>query len=154
MKSINNNLTTVFNDLAQINSDRANELRVAVISAGDRHQDICGLFERMAEKSEQFFIDLKVELDRLGWEAGSNRNSSGKIYHMWVGTKANKAANSRVELLLKFLAMEEAVQRAYSDALAMEELQPLFSSQQLLVAQKTTLDISRVVLSKYSQRER
>ena len=83
----------------------------------DRGFDLQGLFERMAEKTNQFAFDLRKELIRMGGQNEIDNAYSGKIYRAWVLVKTHKAGDGRQAILDLSLLREEAIQRAYDEAL-------------------------------------
>lgn len=153
MKSVNNNLTTIFNDLILVNNERANGYRQVVAASNYRNQDLCGLFERMADKSEQFSSDLLQEISRLALRASNENLPGGKIYHAWVVVRTQTPGQSRLDMINTFLGREEAVQKAYWEALELDDLKAIPYSVRLLLSQKNTLDIARAVLEKHKLSE-
>jgi len=148
MKSSNNNLTTVLNDLVLINNECANGYKKMNEVLDDRCMDLQGLFERMAEKTFQFALDLREELIRLGVKPVADSMNSGNIYRAWLLVKMNKVGEDRQAMLDASLLREEAIQRAYDEALDAVDSSSSGLIRTLIHSQQDTHRIAFNVLSK------
>ena len=148
MKSSNNNLTTVLNDLVLINNECASGYKKMNEVLEDRCMDLQGLFERMAEKTFQFASDLREELIRLGAKPVSDTMNSGNIYRAWLLVKMNKLGDDRRAMLEASLLREEAIQRAYDEALEAVDSSSSGLIRTLIHSQQDTHRIAFNVLNK------
>ena len=148
MKSSNNNLTTVLNDLVLINNECASGYKKMNEVLEDRSLDLQGLFARLAEKTSQFALDLRKELIRLGSISEGDSLNSGTIYNAWVVVKSNKSGNDRESMLNSSLMREEAIQRAYDEALETVDSSSSGLIRTLIHSQQDTHRIAFNVLNK------
>ena len=114
----------------------------------DRCMDLQGLFERMAEKTFQFALDLREELTRLGVKPVADTMNSGNIYRAWLLVKMNKLGDDRQAMLDASLLREEAIQRAYDEALEAVDSSSSGLIRTLIHSQQDTHRIAFNVLNK------
>ena len=114
----------------------------------NRCMDLQGLFERMAEKTFQFALDLREELTRLGVKPVADTMNSGNIYRAWLLVKMNKLGDDRQAMLDASLLREEAIQRAYDEALEAVDSSSSGLIRTLIHSQQDTHLIAFKVLNK------
>jgi hypothetical protein len=78
---------------------------------------ICRPFRTHGGETYQFALDLREELIRMGVKPVADTMNSGNIYRAWLLVKMNKLGDDRQALLDASLLREEAIQRAYDEAL-------------------------------------
>lgn len=129
----------ILNDLIQINNDRIIGYEHAIKELKDEDSDLKTLFASMIDESRQARMALGAEVQALGgeMETGTSTTNSGKIYKAWMDIKAVFTGHNRKTILNNCEFGEDAAQKAYSAALASEDLPAYLSD--LLSTQKHLL---------------
>jgi uncharacterized protein (TIGR02284 family) len=110
--------------------------------------DLRTIFERMADESRQYAIELTSQVGRLGGEPATGTTASGKIYRAWMNIKDMFTGKDRHALLASCEYGEDAAQRAYEDALASDAPLPT-DIRQLITSQKASLRNAHDMIKKY-----
>jgi hypothetical protein len=95
-----------------------------------------------------FALDLREELVRLGAKPIADSGNSGNIYRAWVLVKMNKVGEDRQAMLDASLLREEAIQRAYDEALEAVDSSSSGLIRTLIHCQQDTHRIAFNVLNK------
>jgi len=144
----NKELIEVLNDLIRINNDRTAGYTRAAEDTKIVDVDLRTIFERMADESRQYAIELTSQVGRLGGEPATGTTASGKIYRAWMNVKDMFTGKDRHSLLASCEYGEDAAQRAYEDALASDA--PLSTDiRQLITSQKASLRNSHDMIKRY-----
>ena len=144
----NKDVTEVLNDLIQINNDRTAGYMRAAEDTDTVDVDLRTIFEKMADESRQYAIELTAQVGRLGGEPATGTTTSGKIYRAWMNVKDMFTGKDRHALLASCEYGEDAAQHAYEDALATDA--PLATDvRQLITSQKASLKNAHDIIKKY-----
>lgn len=126
----------VLNDLIEINNDRAEGFGKAAQDLDPTDMDLQGIFLNSSLESKQFVEQLREEVNRLGGHAdSSDTSSSGALHRAWIDVKATFTGHDRKAILAECERGEDAIKKAYRDALSTEndlsaEVMPLLLRQQ------------------------
>ncbi len=134
----NSKVTSLLNDLIQINNDRIVGYEKAIEELKDEDADLRTLFHRYIQESKQYVGELTQEVSRLGGDAADGTTNSGKIYRVWMDLKAVVTGHDRKTVLANCEFGEDAAQKAYDMALN-ADTDVEAPVRDLLVKQKTQL---------------
>jgi uncharacterized protein (TIGR02284 family) len=131
----------VLNDLVEINNDRAKGFGKAAQDLDPSDMDLQGIFLNCSLESKQFSQQLRDEIDQLGGHADNDTSSTGALHRAWIDVKATFTGHDRKAILAECERGEDAIKKAYRDALSPEndlsaEVIPL------LLRQQTSIEIS------------
>lgn len=141
MKQIIENEIDTIKDLIEINNDRIAGYEKAMQELKPNDTDLHQLFLRMAGQSKGFAQELKAATPSFVEENEDGTTVRGKLYRAWMDIKSSIAGNDRYSVLAFCEYGEDAAQRAYKEALNLEE--PLSSTLfDLLSRQKIALQQS------------
>jgi len=144
----NKDIIEVLNDLIRINNDRTAGYTRAAEDTKIVDVDLRTIFERMADESRQYAIELTSQVGRLGGEPATGTTASGKIYRAWMNVKDMFTGKDRHSLLASCEYGEDAAQRAYEDALVSDAPLPT-DIRQLIVSQKASLRNAHDMIKRY-----
>jgi uncharacterized protein (TIGR02284 family) len=134
----NKKITSILNDLIQINNDRVVGYEKAIDELKDSDSDLKILFQRYTSDSRQFVTELKQEVIALGGDPTQGTTNSGKVYRVWMDLKAAISGKDRKTILDNCEFGEDAAQKAYDTALNTDvDLEPTL--RELIVRQKAHL---------------
>jgi uncharacterized protein (TIGR02284 family) len=125
----------VLNDLIEINNDRVAGFEHAIKDLGEGDADLKAVFEKFAGDSRENVQELTSVVNRIGGEAETGTSGSGSIHRAWIDVKATFTGHDRKSILDECERGEDAIKRAYQDALTDNEglpadVQQVISSQQ------------------------
>jgi uncharacterized protein (TIGR02284 family) len=146
--SQNESIIEVLNDLIKINNDRTAGYTRAAEDTKDVDIDLRTLFNRMADESRQYAIELTAEVGKLGGEPATGTTTNGKIYRAWMNVKDMFTGKDRHSLLASCEYGEDAAQHAYEDALASDAYLST-DIRQLITTQKGSLKTAHDMVKKY-----
>ncbi len=114
----------VLNDLVLINNDRiaGYEKAIKEIEESDENRDLLPIFLRCIDDSRQFKLELAGEVQVLGKDAEQGTSAGGKIHRAWIELKETFTGHDRHSLLEECEFGEDAIKKAYQDALEEEDL--------------------------------
>lgn len=118
----NEHAAEIINDLIKINNDRIAGYDRAIQEARDADADLKELFQRMKQESMQYKQELSGLVTQYGEEPAEGTRTDGKIYRAWMDVKATFSGNSRKSVLENCEFGEDAAQKAYTNALAEDDL--------------------------------
>jgi uncharacterized protein (TIGR02284 family) len=123
------------NDLILINNDRIEGYQKALddIKSDDdaaSNADLVALFGRNIEQSRNNRMELGKEVQVAGGEMEDGTLNSGKLHRAWMEVKAFFTGNDRHAILASCESGEDAILKAYKDALEEEHL-PAFLREML-----------------------
>ena len=113
----------VLNDLIEINNDRVKGFEKVLEDIDDQNVDLKELFRNFADQSRQ----NSQELAALVGEHGTNdvetgTSAAGKLHRVWIDTKSLFGGSGRESILSEAERGEDAIKKAYQDALTDGEL--------------------------------
>jgi len=112
----------VLNDLIEINNDRVEGFQKALADIKDENVDLKGLFEEYASQSRTYVQQLTelVAAEAAATETGTS--VSGKLHRAWIDVKSLFGGNDRESILSEAERGEDAIKKAYADALSDNKL--------------------------------
>src|ERR1700761_7858200 len=114
--------TEVLNDLIEINNDRVAGFEKAMADIKDENSDLKSLFQEYAGQSRQFSQELTALVTSEGGEAETGTSASGGLHRVWIDVKSIFGASDREGILNEAERGEDAIKKAYQDALSEGEL--------------------------------
>lgn len=130
-------ISTVLNDLVQINNDRIAGYERAIKELKGNDTDLKVLFAGFIAESHTYKLALTTEITSLGEEVENETTNSGKIYRAWMDVKALFTGHDRKTVLENCEFGEDAAQKAYKLALEDEGLPSYIRD--MISDQKTSL---------------
>lgn len=116
-------IADVINDLVKINNDRIEGYEKAISEINDADgEDLKPLFAGMIAKSKQFKTELEAIVLMNDGEIAKGALVTGKLYRAWMGVKSILTAGGRRTILSSCETGEDAVKKAYEQALDNKEL--------------------------------
>jgi uncharacterized protein (TIGR02284 family) len=110
----------VLNDLIEINNDRVAGFEHASKDLGDGDRDLSDFFRTQREASRQNSFELTKAVNQLGGEAEDGKSISGTIHRNWLDVRATFTGHDRASILAECERGEDAIKKAYEDALSAE----------------------------------
>jgi uncharacterized protein (TIGR02284 family) len=107
----------VLNDLIEINNDRVAGFEHASKDLGDGDRDLSDFFRAQREASRQNSFELTKAVNQLGGEAEDGKSISGTIHRNWLDVRATFTGHDRADILAECERGEDAIKKAYEDAL-------------------------------------
>jgi len=142
-----NETTGLLNDLIQINHDRMEAYYKAIEELKPSDIDLRTLFTNMANHSAQFMTELKGEITRSG-KTPDDSTQPGKIYRLWTDIRATVSGHDRRSLIALCEFGEDAVLKAYDEAIATANELPA-DIRQIIVNQRSNLKSAHDVVKRY-----
>lgn len=115
------NATGVINDLIEINNDRVAGFEKATADIKDENIDLKELFLGYAEQSRKNGQELAAIVGSAD-EIETGNSVSGTLHRAWIDVKALFGGSDRASILSEAERGEDAIKKAYKDALASGEL--------------------------------
>jgi len=110
----------VLNDLIEINNDRIAGFELATKDLGEGDADLKAIFEKFSSDSRQNVQELTEAVNQTGGEAEVSHSASGTIHRAWLDVKATFTGHDRKSVLAECERGEDAIKKAYKDALVPE----------------------------------
>lgn len=107
----------VINDLIEINNDRTAGFEKTIADIKDENIDLSGLFQGYAEQSRKNGQQLAALVGNVD-EVETGNSVSGKLHRAWIDVKSLFGGNDRAGILSEAERGEDAIKKAYKDALA------------------------------------
>jgi len=108
----------VLNDLIEINNDRIAGFATATRDLGDGDLDLKTLFQQFREESRYNVRELGTAINKNGGEVEMDMSGNGAIHRAWINVKATFSGHDRKSVLEECERGEDAIKKAYRDALA------------------------------------
>ena len=140
MENMRESITSILNDLIQINNDRIEGYEKAANETKTEDADLRALFDSMADESRTYLNELTEYVQKAGEEAATDTTKRGKVYRVWMDVKAAITGHNRKAILDSCEYGEDAAQKAYERALENDDLTG--EARTLVSAQKTKLRAS------------
>jgi uncharacterized protein (TIGR02284 family) len=114
----------ILNDLILINNDRIQDYERAIkeIQEDNENRDLLPVFLRCIDDSRRFKMALGVEIEVLGKDIEEGTTIGGKIHRAWREVKEAFTGHDRHTILQECEYGEDAIEKAYRDALGEEGL--------------------------------
>ena len=139
-------LVTLLGDLVKINNDRIEGYKKAKAATDD--PDIKALFQHMINDSVKYVAELNEQLVAQGADIETDTTISGKLYRTWMTIKTTFTGTDRYALFSSCEYGEDAVQRAYADALSSDTPMP-YSVRELIAGQQANLKEAHNTIKSY-----
>ena len=111
----------VLNDLIEINNDRVAGFEKAIADIKDENIDLKELFQGYAAQSRKNGQELAALVGVYG-EVETGNSVSGSIHRAWIDVKSIFGGNDRESILSEAERGEDAIKKAYRDALSGTDL--------------------------------
>ncbi|SIP98436.1 conserved hypothetical protein [Mucilaginibacter lappiensis] len=132
--------TDLLNDLIEINNDRAAGFEKAAADLNDQNADLKATFRQLAEQSRTNVIALVAAVGRNNGDPETGTSISGSLHRAWIDVKALFGGSDRKSILEECERGEDAIKKAYRNALEETELDP--EARQLLQDQQQGISAS------------
>ena len=113
-------VTTVINDLIETLKD--GELGFRAAAEDVTRNDLKQLFQKYSRQRAEFSRTLQQQVQRSGEEAEDSGSVAGSLHRGWMGLKSSMSSRDDIAILEECERGEDSVLKAYSDALASEDL--------------------------------
>ena len=115
------NAIGVINELIEINNDRVAGFEKAIEDINDENIDLKVLFEKYADQSRKNVQELSA-LAGTAPHLESDKSVSGALHRAWIDVKSLFGGSDRASILSEAERGEDAIKKAYKDALGNYEL--------------------------------
>ena len=115
----------VLNDLIEINNDRIAGFEHASKDLEANASDLKTIFDNMVSESSKNVQELTAQVNRIGGEAETGTSGTGAIHRAWLDVKATFSGHDRASILAECERGEDAIKKAYKDALTTDNGLPL-----------------------------
>jgi uncharacterized protein (TIGR02284 family) len=112
---------SLINELIQINNDRVAGFEKAIADINDENIDLKGLFQQYANQSRQYGLELAAIVGSPE-EVETGTSVSGVLHRAWIDVKSLFGGSDRVSILSEAERGEDAIKKAYRNALTDENL--------------------------------
>lgn len=114
--------TSVLNELIEINNDRIAGFEKAIADIKDENIDLKEIFQRYAEQSRTYSEELSALVGAEGDEVETGTSVAGSLHRAWIDVKSLFGGSTRESILSEAERGEDAIKKAYRDALEDQEL--------------------------------
>jgi uncharacterized protein (TIGR02284 family) len=108
----------VLNDLIEINNDRIDGFTRAGKDLGEGDADLKAVFDKFASDSLQNVQELSQAVGQAGGDLETGNSVSGTLHRAWIDVKATFSGHDRKAILSECERGEDAIKKAYRDALS------------------------------------
>ncbi|MEO6916408.1 MAG: PA2169 family four-helix-bundle protein [Chitinophagaceae bacterium] len=115
------NSTGVVNDLIEINNDRVAGFEKAIADIKDENIDLKKLFQEFTEQSRKNGQELAA-LVGSAKDVETGKSVAGTLHRTWIDVKSLFGGSDRASILSEAERGEDAIKKAYKDALSGGEL--------------------------------
>jgi len=113
----------VLNDLIQINNDRVAGFEKVTADIDDANADLKELFQGFVAQSRQNTEQLAALVGTNGsTDVETGTSATGKLHRVWIDVKSTFGGSGRESILEEAERGEDAIKKAYQDALTEGEL--------------------------------
>ncbi len=134
----------VLNDLIQINNDRADGFDRAAKDINDENVDLKAAFEKFSAGSRKNVTELAGLVGKHGDSPDTGNTILGSLHRAWIDIKATFGGSDRHSILEECERGEDAIKKAYKDALQENELGS--EVRDVLLTQQTEINVSHDVI--------
>ena len=110
------NTTGVIEDLIEINNDRVAGFEKAIEDINDENIDLKQLFEEYAQQSRKNVQELSA-IAGSAPHLETDKSVSGTLHRAWIDVKSLFGGSDRASILSEAERGEDAIKKAYKDAL-------------------------------------
>ena len=114
--------TGVLNDLIEINNDRVAGFEKAIADLKEENTDLKELFQHYAEQSRKNGQELAALIGNAD-EVETGTSASGTLHRAWIDVKSLFGGSDRESILAEAERGEDAIKKAYQQALGDNELE-------------------------------
>jgi len=108
----------VLNDLIEINNDRVAGFEKVLADIDDANVDLKELFRGFANQSREYAEELSVLVGSTGTtDIETGTSASGTLHRAWIDVKSLFGGSGRESILSEAERGEDAIKKAYQDAL-------------------------------------
>ncbi|OPC69911.1 aldehyde dehydrogenase [Elizabethkingia miricola] len=118
----NHKIVEVLNDLIEINNDRAEGFEKAIRDINAENIDLKAAFEKFASQSRNNITELAGLVGSKGEVPEDGNTVLGALHRAWIDIKATFGGSDRHSILEECERGEDAIKKAYKDALQENEL--------------------------------
>ncbi|WP_316850598.1 PA2169 family four-helix-bundle protein [Pedobacter agri] len=112
----------VLNDLIQINNDRADGFDKASKDLSEENIDLKATFDKLSSDSRANVTELAGLVGRNNEDPDTGNTILGTLHRAWIDIKASFGGDDRHSILAECERGEDAIKKAYKDALQENEL--------------------------------
>lgn len=112
----NSKTADLLNNLVEINNDRVAGFQKAIADIKDENIDLKEIFQRYAEQSRKNGQELAGIAGRYG-KVETGKSVAGSLHRVWIDVKSIFGGNDRASILSEAERGEDAIKKAYNDAL-------------------------------------
>lgn len=112
----------VLNDLIQINNDRADGFDKASKDLSEENIDLKATFDKLSSDSRANVAELAGLVGRNNEDPDTGNTILGTLHRAWIDIKASFGGDDRHSILAECERGEDAIKKAYKDALQENEL--------------------------------
>lgn len=116
------NVIGVLNDLIQINNDRADGFDRAAADVKEENVDLRAIFSQMSTGSRKNVTELAGLVGKKGDSPETGNTILGSLHRAWLDIKATFGGDDRHSILAECERGEDAIKKAYKDALQENDL--------------------------------
>jgi uncharacterized protein (TIGR02284 family) len=129
----------ILNDLILINNDRiaGYELALKEVEESEGDADLIPMFLRFIDDSRRYKVELGTEIAAFGRDMETGTSMPGKLHRAWLAVKEAFTGYDRHSILEECEYAEDAIKKAYEDALNDEILAAYI--REMLMEQQTEL---------------
>lgn len=108
----------LLNELIELNNDRVAGFEKALADIDDSNIDLKDLFQEYAAQSRRFSQELTAVVAARAGEPETGNSVAGTLHRAWIDVKALFGGTDRESILAEAERGEDAIKKAYRDALA------------------------------------
>ncbi|UKT64192.1 PA2169 family four-helix-bundle protein [Pedobacter mucosus] len=112
----------VLNDLIEINNDRADGFDKASADLKEENIDLKAIFDKLSSESRANVTEIAGLVGRNGENPDTGNTILGSLHRAWIDIKASFGGDDRHSILAECERGEDAIKKAYKDALQENEL--------------------------------
>lgn len=112
----------VLNDLIEINNDRADGFDRAAADLKEENVDLKAIFSQMSSGSRKNVTELAGLVGKNGDAPDTGNTILGTLHRAWIDIKATFGGDDRHSILAECERGEDAIKKAYKDALQENDL--------------------------------
>ncbi|RYD71466.1 MAG: PA2169 family four-helix-bundle protein, partial [Sphingobacteriales bacterium] len=112
----------ILNDLIQINNDRADGFDKAAKDISEENIDLKATFDQLSGQSRNNVTALAGLVGKQGDNPDTGNTILGSLHRAWIDLKSSFGGDDRTSILAECERGEDAIKKAYKDALQENEL--------------------------------
>jgi uncharacterized protein (TIGR02284 family) len=112
----------VLNGLIELNNDRVAGFEKAIADIKDENIDLKTLFQQYSTQSRKFSQELTALVARYAGDVETGNSVAGTLHRVWIDIKSLFGGSDRKSILAEAERGEDAIKKAYREALSGGEL--------------------------------